>query len=386
MSKSFEFPSIKIVPINTIANKKTGQEFNLTIINSQIPTNDNSENQNKEHFLEVLRKRQKYIKIIQRVTQKEDEKQEELNKSNIKLINQNPKKKLLTYKAKIIKFEDETKQSRTNTNFAQDNTQSEVGEKNSSVLFPDYIEEEREISHEKANTSSINRSQIIPFLKDRISKHSSNKCQIVQINDQSKLHQNLLLYLAKKRRKQIQKVEEVSTAYIESVYRGQQSKLYMLLKPYNYDIILKISKFPNRNKTVFFQYPEYCEEFRNEINIEKRTQNDIASNYLSFSISDTSVFYPCVIKSLKFNGFRIENGSNWNILWTGLQKSFYNNKFNICQRTNHFPGTYQVARKDNLWRNINRLKLLNPNEYSIAPMTYILPEDLNSLISEIEVL
>ena len=43
------------------------------------------------------------------------------------------------------------------------------------------------------------------------------------------------------------------------------------------------------------------------------------------------------------------------------------------QKSNHFPGTFQVTKKDNLWRNINRLKKIFHKEYNICPITYNLP-------------
>ena len=48
---------------------------------------------------------------------------------------------------------------------------------------------------------------------------------------------------------------------------------------------------------------------------------------------------------------------------------------NKYQKTNHFPGSTQLGRKDLLWRNMNRLRIKFPQEYSIAPMSFILSEE-----------
>src|SRR5690606_16008241 len=41
----------------------------------------------------------------------------------------------------------------------------------------------------------------------------------------------------------------------------------------------------------------------------------------------------------------------------------------------HFPGCWQLGRKDNLWRNISRLKRQFPSDYDFIPNTYILGPD-----------
>jgi tubulin polyglutamylase TTLL4 len=50
------------------------------------------------------------------------------------------------------------------------------------------------------------------------------------------------------------------------------------------------------------------------------------------------------------------------------------NKFQKC---NHFPGVFQIGRKDNLCRNISRLRRVHKYQYDICPQTYLLPEDFN---------
>ena len=47
------------------------------------------------------------------------------------------------------------------------------------------------------------------------------------------------------------------------------------------------------------------------------------------------------------------------------------------QRINHFPAMHGIARKDQLARNLNRMKRLFPNEYSFFPQTWLLPGEYN---------
>jgi tubulin polyglutamylase TTLL4 len=57
---------------------------------------------------------------------------------------------------------------------------------------------------------------------------------------------------------------------------------------------------------------------------------------------------------------------------------------NKYQKTNHFPGSTQLGRKDLLWRNINRMRLKFPKEFNISPMSYLLSEDYEAFQADRE--
>lgn len=47
---------------------------------------------------------------------------------------------------------------------------------------------------------------------------------------------------------------------------------------------------------------------------------------------------------------------------------------------NHFPGTFQIGRKDRLWRNLQKLSnKYGIDEFGIMPKTYVLPHDMKML-------
>uniref|UniRef100_A0A1A7XK55 Tubulin tyrosine ligase-like family, member 4 n=1 Tax=Iconisemion striatum TaxID=60296 RepID=A0A1A7XK55_9TELE len=50
------------------------------------------------------------------------------------------------------------------------------------------------------------------------------------------------------------------------------------------------------------------------------------------------------------------------------------------QKLNHFPGTFQIGRKDRLWRNLSKMQLrFGKKEFSFLPRTFILPQDIKLL-------
>jgi len=50
------------------------------------------------------------------------------------------------------------------------------------------------------------------------------------------------------------------------------------------------------------------------------------------------------------------------------------------QKLNHFPGTFQIGRKDRPWKNLYRLILKHGNEqFGFIPKSYILPQEIKFL-------
>jgi len=47
---------------------------------------------------------------------------------------------------------------------------------------------------------------------------------------------------------------------------------------------------------------------------------------------------------------------------------------------NHFPGTFQIGRKDRLWRNLSKMQLsFGKREFGFFPRTFVLPQDVKLL-------
>jgi len=105
--------------------------------------------------------------------------------------------------------------------------------------------------------------------------------------------------------------------------------------------------------TIFFPYPKYCNE-------DRKNEREIESNEKiipKFKIMEGAHRYNCVVNSLKNAGFEQTESKNWNVLWSAPLHVETIKKFNKYQRCNHFPSTWQIGRKDNLWRNFARFFL-----------------------------
>lgn len=87
----------------------------------------------------------------------------------------------------------------------------------------------------------------------------------------------------------------------------------------------------------------------------------------------------CIENTCKRGGITlIKNIDNCNIIWKLMN---YNKmkelirEINYNQKYNHFPSTFQLGRKDNLYKHIKYFKRLFPDLYNFVPSTYIIPSD-----------
>ena len=88
----------------------------------------------------------------------------------------------------------------------------------------------------------------------------------------------------------------------------------------------------------------------------------------------------CIENACKRGGIElIKNIENCNIIW----KLIHPNKMrelirliNRNQKYNHFPSTFQLGRKDNLYKHIKAFKKQFHTLYNFIPITYIIPTDI----------
>jgi len=74
-----------------------------------------------------------------------------------------------------------------------------------------------------------------------------------------------------------------------------------------------------------------------------------------------------------------QHPTRWNVLWAKRVAPQEWEGASEYQKINHFPGTRGIARKDNLARNILRLKRQHPDgQFGFVPTSYILPQEMQA--------
>ncbi|KAI9562890.1 hypothetical protein GHT06_010346 [Daphnia sinensis] len=95
-----------------------------------------------------------------------------------------------------------------------------------------------------------------------------------------------------------------------------------------------------------------------------------------------STITPIVVRKTVVNsGFRvIKEPKDWIGTWGKHMKSPLFTSILEHQKVNHFPGTFQIGRKDRLWRNMQKMVAKYGNdEFGFLPQTFVLPHDLRLL-------
>ncbi|KAH3717503.1 hypothetical protein DPMN_060293 [Dreissena polymorpha] len=97
--------------------------------------------------------------------------------------------------------------------------------------------------------------------------------------------------------------------------------------------------------------------------------------YLKWRITSIT---PNVVKHcLARSGFRItKRNHDWLGCWGKHMKSQGFKALREYQKLNHYPGSFQISRKDRLWRNLSKMQVhFGKKEFGFFPQTYCLPYD-----------
>ncbi|XP_018576563.1 tubulin polyglutamylase TTLL4 isoform X3 [Anoplophora glabripennis] len=100
-----------------------------------------------------------------------------------------------------------------------------------------------------------------------------------------------------------------------------------------------------------------------------------------------STITPVVVrKTLTNSGFTLvrseftRESNQWLGTWGKHMKSPMFKTLKETQKLNHFPGTFQLGRKDRLWRNFQKMiNKFGHKEFGFLPHTYVLPQELKLL-------
>ncbi|GLD56657.1 tubulin polyglutamylase TTLL4 [Lates japonicus] len=95
-----------------------------------------------------------------------------------------------------------------------------------------------------------------------------------------------------------------------------------------------------------------------------------------------STVTPNVVKhTIARSHFKVTKKSHdWLGCWGHHMKSPGFKALGEHQKLNHFPGTFQIGRKDRLWRNLSKMQVrFGKQEFNFFPRTFVLPQDIKLL-------
>lgn len=134
---------------------------------------------------------------------------------------------------------------------------------------------------------------------------------------------------------------------------------------------LRRSLFSNIPPTINFML--HNEMSANQLTDELRKQ-------LKWKLSNIT---PAIVKRCASNsGFRLmrKTCQDWSATWGKHMKPPAFKEIKETQKINHFPGTFNIGRKDRLWKNYHRLMLKHGKaEFGFLPRTFCLPADTKLL-------
>ncbi|KAA0716055.1 Tubulin polyglutamylase TTLL4 [Triplophysa tibetana] len=102
-------------------------------------------------------------------------------------------------------------------------------------------------------------------------------------------------------------------------------------------------------------------------------------NQLKWKI--TSVTPNVVKNTISRSHFKdTKKSHDWLGCWGHHMKSPGFKTIREYQKLNHFPGSFQIGRKDRLWRNLSKMKArFGKKEFGFFPRSFILPQDIKQL-------
>ena len=170
------------------------------------------------------------------------------------------------------------------------------------------------------------------------------------------------------------------------------------------------SPFKNRPPLMFFPYPSYVNEKKEEYGrVFFKPQEDLGPLTMRFKISENTNIYNAMVNACKTAGMYLvgerkmlkskriaqgltdsessdeeeeENPNNYNLLFSGAVKDDIIKSIKSYQKINHFPKSFNLGRKDAMWRNYQILEEQFPDDYDFCPKTFIFPEDADVLEAE----
>ncbi|XP_056392820.1 tubulin monoglutamylase TTLL4 [Hyla sarda] len=142
-----------------------------------------------------------------------------------------------------------------------------------------------------------------------------------------------------------------------------QSDVDLILRP-----ALTPSLFPNTTPTIYFATQD------EKVELLPWAQRKL----LKWKMSTVT---PNIVKqTIARSHFRITKKNDWLACWGHHMKSTGFKAIKDYQKLNHFPGSFQIGRKDRLWRNLSKMQArFGRKEFNFFPQSFVLPQDIKLL-------
>lgn len=91
---------------------------------------------------------------------------------------------------------------------------------------------------------------------------------------------------------------------------------------------------------------------------------------------------PLVRHTFEQSGLTGTAGPDWMVQWSGpgMKEAAYN-KLHEYQKVNHFPGSYELTRKDRLWAHFHQMeRKFGKEAFDFVPETYVLPGQVDQFL------
>lgn len=155
------------------------------------------------------------------------------------------------------------------------------------------------------------------------------------------------------------------------------------------------SPFKDRGAVMFFPYPSYVGEEKEDYErVFYKHHSELGPMTMKFKIAESTNIYNAVVNTCKAAGMKLvnqnymlykkkkqqgyyssdedsdsddykdENEDDFNILFTGAVKEDVLKTVRSYQKLSHFPLSYNIGRKDAMWRNYREMCEEFPDEYN----------------------
>ncbi|KAL5272706.1 hypothetical protein ACHWQZ_G000784 [Mnemiopsis leidyi] len=137
---------------------------------------------------------------------------------------------------------------------------------------------------------------------------------------------------------------------------------------------------PGKNIPVLHFRPDVCLYKNTECSCNKMVSSGVGLTY-KFVKTECRLLRTL----LEGHGFREihQNSNDFNLMWCGCHVKPYTLRgLTELQKVNHFPRSYEITRKDRMYKNYMRMRqTMGAKHFDFLPVTYVLPSEVNEFYS-----